>query len=65
MPFLCFHSFTILPVGFAIDRLEGDGIKTDSWLATPLGEALAGTASAIVCRVLCIAIAGGVVGYLT
>ena len=41
--------------GFAIDRLEGDGIKKDSWFTTPLGEALAGTA----CD------EGAGVGYLT
>ena len=36
---------TILPVGFAIDRLEGDGIKINSWFTTPLCAARVGTAS--------------------
>jgi hypothetical protein len=36
---------SILPVGFAIDRLEGDGIKINSWFTTPLCAAREGTAS--------------------
>jgi len=30
------NSFAILPVGFAIDRLEGDGIKINSCFSIPL-----------------------------
>ena len=47
--FLCGRGFkkikiseaALLPVGFAIDRLEGDSIKKISEERTPLGEALA------------------------
>jgi len=34
------NSSTLLPVGFAVDRLEGDSIKTER-ACTPFGEAVA------------------------